>query len=88
MKTNKIIFIYQNLHGILDFIKQHKIKHGPMNKVLHYSRMHGHACEIYEVEHLAMLNLSFGDSFKIVKSNERLVSYSKNRKAIILGTGG
>lgn len=84
MKMNKIIFIYRNLHNILNFIKQHKIKHGPINKVLHYSHAYGHACEIYNVEDLALLNLGFGDSFKIVKVNENLITYSKNKKAIIL----
>lgn len=87
MKTSKIIFIYQNLHDIIDFIKQHKIKHGPINRVLHYLSGHGHACEIYDMEHLAILNLGFGDSFKIVKSNERLGSYGNNRKVITLDMG-
>ena len=87
MKMSKIIFIYQNLHDIIDFIKQHKIKHGPMNKAVHYIEGHGHACEIYDVEHLAMLNLGFGDSFRIIRSNERFGSYGNGRRVITLDMG-
>lgn len=85
MKTNKIIFIYQNLHDIISFIKLHKIKHGPFNKARHYIKPMGHMCEIYDIDHLALLNLGHGDSFVIVKSNERVVSYPGQHKAIVIG---
>lgn len=88
MKTNKMIFIYQNLHDIINFIKQNKIKHGPMNKVLHYNKNYGHACEIYDFDQIILLYLAFNESIYCLKDTEKLMSFSKNRKAIILDSGG
>ena len=88
MKKNKMIFIYQNLHDIIKFIKQSKIKHGPLNKVLHHSKKHGHVCDIYDFDQMIFLYLAFGESIDLVKDDEKLMIFDKNRKAIMLDNGG
>jgi len=63
--TGKEILVYQNFHDIISFIKQYKIKHGPMKKLRHNNQLLGHVFYVYKTEHMVMLNLAFADSFKI-----------------------
>ena len=65
MTTGKEILVYQNFRDIISFIKQHKIKHGPMKKLRHKNQVLGHVFYVYKIDHMVMLNLAFADSFKI-----------------------
>ena len=69
-ENKHVIFIHSNLNDIRTFIKQHKIRHSPFLKTMYGPGSMGHICEIYNMDHMVMLNLAYPESFYSIKTKE------------------
>jgi hypothetical protein len=70
-KTKHVVFIHSNLNEIRTFIKQHKIRHSPFLRSTYGPVSIGHICEIYNNDHMVMLNLAYAESFYTIKTKEQ-----------------
>jgi hypothetical protein len=70
-KTKHVVFIHSNLNEIRTFIKQHKIRHSPFLRSMYGPGSIGHICEIYNTDHMVMLNLAYAESFYSIKTKEQ-----------------